>query len=89
MPTIGLRRTMREDTKKCRQSNDIDCGIFLITYADCHTQHRSSDFTKNDISQKLRLHISVDLIRRFVTPVSRPSGKLYLENTTFVGQHMR
>lgn len=54
-----------------------------------NTQHRSSDFTKNDISQKLRLHISVDLIRRFVTPVSRPSGKLYLENTTFVGQHMR
>lgn len=79
---IGLWRTPRGD-KKYRQSNDIDCGIFLILYTDCHIRHKPSDFTEDDISKELRLHMTANMIKGFVTPTPDLVEEC-LENETFV-----
>ena len=62
------------------QKNNVDCAIFIILFADTFCRNKPVDFTQEDVTRVIRMHIAADIIRGYMTTAKVFSTRKYFPN---------
>ena len=64
------------------QKNVVDCGIFILAFADTFIRGVAANFHQDDVKNHLRLHVAADIVRGTLSSVTVSNTRKYFVTYT-------